>query len=75
MTRQPVVARGVQREPAPAAADLEHVVVGAELQLVADALQLRALRVCERRSGGSKTAQEYVIVSSSISSKSSLPRS
>ena len=39
----------VQRESAPAAADLEHVIGDCELQLIADPLQLRALRVCERR--------------------------
>ena len=39
----------MQREAAPPAADLEHVVAGRELQLIADTLQLRALRICERR--------------------------
>ena len=42
-------ARRMQREAAPPAADLEHVVRGGELQLIADTLQLRPLRICERR--------------------------
>ena len=41
----PQLARGVQREPAPAAADLEHVVVRAEAELVADAPVLGLLGV------------------------------
>ena len=40
--------RGVDREAAPAAADLQHVVVGAELELLADAPQLVLLRPLER---------------------------
>ena len=43
-----VLARRGERERAPAAADLEHVVVGAELELVADHAQLAPLRVGER---------------------------
>ena len=43
-----VLAGRGQRERAPAAADLEHVVVGAELELLADPSQLAPLRVGER---------------------------
>ena len=41
--------RRVDREAAPAAADLEHVVVGAELQVRADPVELGALRLGERQ--------------------------
>ncbi len=44
-------ARGVQREAAPAAADLEHVRVGSEAELLADAPVLGLLRLLERHRG------------------------
>src|SRR5205814_8139844 len=43
-----VARRGVRREAAPARADLEHVVVRAELQLAADAIELPDWRDLER---------------------------
>ena len=43
-----VLACGRERERAPTAADLEHVVVGPEPELVADEPELAALRVGER---------------------------
>ena len=42
-----VVARGVKRERAPARADLDHVVARVELELAADAVELRQLRLLE----------------------------
>ena len=44
----------MDREPAPAGADLEHVVVRAELEPVADPLELRKLRVLQARPGFGK---------------------
>ncbi len=45
----PVAAGGVQREPAPAGADLEHVVAGAEVELAADPVVLRDGCLGQRR--------------------------
>ena len=44
-----VLARGVDREAAPAASDVEHPLPGLERQLAADQLELRLLRLLERR--------------------------
>ena len=49
VTRQPVVARRVDRHPAPAGADLQQVVVGAEVEALADPVELRQLRLLEAR--------------------------
>ena len=71
-----VVARGVQREAAPAGADLEHALAGPEVELAADAVELGDRRLlqasCPARSN---TALEYIIVGSSNSAKKSLPTS
>ena len=65
----------VQREAAPAGADLQHMVVRAEVKLLADALELRERRLLSVMPGRSNSAEEYIMVWSSISAKSSLPRS
>ena len=67
--------RGVDGEAAPAGADLEHVVARAELELLADQLELGERRLLERRVAVREDPHEYIIVGSSISSNSSLPRS
>ena len=48
VTRAPYSPAATSREAPPAAADLEHVVVGAELELLADAAAASALGVRER---------------------------
>ena len=53
----------MHREPAPAGADLEHVVGGPEVELVAHHLELRDGGLLQRHIGRrSKTAQEYMSV-------------
>ncbi len=46
-----VAAGGVEREAAPAGADLQHVVVGTEVERAADPLELRDRRLVQRRVG------------------------
>ena len=49
--RHPVVPRHVAGEAAPAAAGLDHAIAGPQLQLAADVVHLRALRLLERHAG------------------------
>ena len=65
VTRQP---RGgaAWTQAAPAGADLQHVVARAEVELLADRVELGELRLLERRLARSKKAHEYIIVGSSI---------
>ena len=62
-------------EAAPAGADLDDVVVGAEAELGAQPVELCPLGVGQATSGLGKTADEYIIVSSSMSAKKSFDRS
>ena len=48
MTLHPVVVRGVDREAAPAAADVEHALAGGECELARDHVELGRLRLLER---------------------------
>src|ERR1039458_7558457 len=43
--------RGTDRETAPSRADLEHVILRCQFELAADAIELRELRLVQRRAG------------------------
>ena len=71
-----VLARGVDREAAPAAADVEHAHARRQAELARDQLEFRALRVLRASARPcEKIAQLYVIDSSRNSAKNSLPTS
>ena len=70
-----IVARGVDRESAPAGADLEQMIVGVSCSLRHAASNFAIEASCSVASGRSKMPHEYAMVSSRNSLKKSLPRS
>ena len=68
-----MVDRGIQRHAAPAGTDLQQMIVGLQIELRADALQLVQLGLLRLCSGVANMAAEYIMVGSRKRSNSSLP--
>jgi hypothetical protein len=65
----------VDRHAAPAGADFQQVIIGGELELTADLVQLGNGGLLQGDLGLSNSADEYIMVGSRNRRKKSLPRS